>query len=148
MSKWSSAFRDSRWQQMRLRIMERDYWACCACGPKSENATLNVHHAYYEAGKAPWEYPEDALMTLCESCHTEYHRLQRKIQEAIAAIALEGGSPIVELRELAGYADACSGPPSEFEENYAKGYAAKKFMDSPEVVADALLKSLYGKAAQ
>ena len=34
---------------------------------------LNVHHNYYIVGKNPWEYPNDALVTLCESCHQKRH---------------------------------------------------------------------------
>ena len=75
MSKWSSAFRDSRWQKLRLEVMERDGWKCRRCG-KKEGVTLNVHHAYYEAGKAPWEYPKQTLVTFCEECHAFRHKQQ------------------------------------------------------------------------
>lgn len=34
---------------------------------------LNVHHNYYTRGKKPWEYPDDALVTLCEDCHKKRH---------------------------------------------------------------------------
>ena len=34
---------------------------------------LNVHHKLYVRGKKPWEYSEDHLITLCESCHKETH---------------------------------------------------------------------------
>lgn len=39
------------------------------CLPKC----LNVHHTYYVEGKNPWEYPDDALETLCEDCHQMRH---------------------------------------------------------------------------
>lgn len=39
---------------------------------------LNVHHKLYVRGKKPWEYSEDNLITLCESCHKETH-LKEKI---------------------------------------------------------------------
>lgn len=83
MSKWSSAFRDSRWQKLRLEIMERDDWTCRSCG-KKDGVTLNVHHAYYEAGKAPWEYPKQTLVTYCEECHKERHELQQMLLENVA----------------------------------------------------------------
>lgn len=79
MSKWSSAFRDSRWQKKRLEIMNRDKWTCRSCGKSGENVTLNVHHAYYETGKAPWEYLNETLVTLCDKCHKERHDLIRVI---------------------------------------------------------------------
>ena len=68
MSKWSAGFRDSRWQKKRLSVMERDGWKCTSCGC-GEGVTLNVHHTYYERGRAPWEFEDDSLITLCETCH-------------------------------------------------------------------------------
>lgn len=34
---------------------------------------LNIHHAYYIKGHKPWEYRDDALVTLCENCHKKRH---------------------------------------------------------------------------
>jgi len=34
---------------------------------------LNVHHKYYIQGHKPWEYENDALITLCEDCHKRWH---------------------------------------------------------------------------
>lgn len=34
---------------------------------------LNIHHKYYVSNKKAWEYPNDALITLCESCHQKIH---------------------------------------------------------------------------
>ena len=39
---------------------------------------LNIHHKYYILGKKPWEYDNDALITLCPHCHQKRH-LQTKI---------------------------------------------------------------------
>ena len=36
--------------------------------------SLNIHHLYYVKDKAPWEYENDALVTLCEECHRSIHR--------------------------------------------------------------------------
>jgi hypothetical protein len=63
--------RDPRWQKKRLEIMERDDWACRDCSGR--NATLHVHHNYYTYGKQPWEYPDSALVTLCDGCHEKRH---------------------------------------------------------------------------
>ncbi len=35
---------------------------------------LHVHHKYYVKGKLPWEYPNEALVTLCETCHFDFHK--------------------------------------------------------------------------
>ena len=84
MSKWSSAFRDSRWQQKRLEVMERDQWKCQSCHKGGEGVTLNVHHIYYEKGKDPWEYENDLLITWCEDCHTKRHKIQKNILRSLA----------------------------------------------------------------
>lgn len=39
---------------------------------------LNIHHKYYILGRKPWEYDNDALITLCPHCHQKRH-LQTKI---------------------------------------------------------------------
>ncbi len=63
---YSEKLRDPRWQKMRLKVFERDEWRCQLCS--DETKTLHVHHRYYMKVE-PWEYPHDALMTLCEECH-------------------------------------------------------------------------------
>ena len=64
---YNELLRDPQWQRKRLEIMQRDDFQCCACGNTKE--TLNVHHIKYEKGKNPWEYDNNMLITLCESCH-------------------------------------------------------------------------------
>ena len=34
---------------------------------------LNIHHKYYIQGHKPWEYDNEALVTLCEDCHKKRH---------------------------------------------------------------------------
>jgi len=65
---YSQKLRDPRWQRKRLYILERDDWKCCACGDSDSN--LQVHHVFY-AKLDPWDYPDNAYQTLCESCHRE-----------------------------------------------------------------------------
>jgi len=60
-----------KWQQKRLKILERDSWRCQTCG--DENNSLHVHHIEY--GKEPWSVSDDNLITLCESCHAEVERI-------------------------------------------------------------------------
>ena len=120
MSKWATQFRDSRWQQKRLEIMERDKWTCKSCGASGEGVTLNVHHAYYESGKAPWEYPNQTLVTWCETCHTERHCMMKQMQEelirhplAAAKGALALSVNYSEVLEYIGIADEYCHLPSD-----------------------------------
>ena len=83
-TKFGDFYKDSRWQQKRLEIMERDKWTCQSCGKSGEGVTLNVHHAYYESGKKPWEYPARCFVTWCEDCHKERHQDAKDINVTIA----------------------------------------------------------------
>jgi hypothetical protein len=38
---------------------------------------LHVHHKYYQSGLYPWEYPDDALLTLCVVCHENLHKNEK-----------------------------------------------------------------------
>jgi len=69
-SDFTSRYRDPRWQRKRLEILQRDDFKCQAeCGAAGKE--LHVHHFYYVSGRAPWEYPNDALITLCKDCHKD-----------------------------------------------------------------------------
>jgi hypothetical protein len=59
--------KDPRWQKKRLRVLERDDWACRRCADTTQ--TLHVHHRVYVAGADPWDYSDAHLVTLCETCH-------------------------------------------------------------------------------
>lgn len=72
---YSEKLRDPRWQQMRLKIMERDKFTCQFCG--STEKTLNVHHKLYSKGAEPWEYDERILVTCCEDCHISVENLKK-----------------------------------------------------------------------
>lgn len=62
-------FKDPKWQKKRLEIFERDEFKCQRC--EKDKETLHVHHRYYTANKKPWEYKNDAFVTLCKACHEE-----------------------------------------------------------------------------
>lgn len=35
---------------------------------------MHVHHRYYILNRLPWEYDDEALITLCNWCHWELHK--------------------------------------------------------------------------
>ena len=57
-----------------------------------DTKTLNVHHRGYLPGRKPWEYHDQCLVTLCETCHaeeTEALRAQRsRIAHALGCLGL------------------------------------------------------------
>jgi hypothetical protein len=67
--------------------MERDGWTCQSCGANGEGVTLNVHHAYYEAGRAPWDYGGETLVTWCEDCHSARHETAKAINLSLASMS-------------------------------------------------------------
>lgn len=66
---------DIRWKDKRTKILKRDYYKCRHCGSTHK---LQVHHKYYnkypnEKLAMPWDYPDNALITLCDDCHRLEH---------------------------------------------------------------------------
>lgn len=64
------------WKAKREEILERDEYECQYC--HNRNRTLQVHHKYYlkypnGIKVYPWEYPNEALITLCDRCHKWEH---------------------------------------------------------------------------
>lgn len=75
-STYDNLLQDERWQNKRNEILQRDKHKCSYCG---SDINLQVHHKYYNKypdGKkvTPWDYPNDALITLCNDCHKEVHK--------------------------------------------------------------------------
>lgn len=71
MSTYREKLRDPRWQRKRLEVLQRDKWRCTEC--RVDDKPLHVHHVYYEKGKDPWDYPNEAFVALCDQCHDEEH---------------------------------------------------------------------------
>ena len=71
---------------MRLKIMERDGFACRKCAAKDK--TLHVHHSYYTKGVEPWKYPEESLVTLCDGCHSEVERVTDECKRSIGQMLM------------------------------------------------------------
>jgi hypothetical protein len=82
-----------KWQKKRLEILQRDGFSCEDCG--ADDVTLHVHHAYYEKGLAPWDYPDESLHSLCESCHQRAQNLNTVLQRQIGKLSL--GADVAEL---------------------------------------------------
>jgi len=77
MKTYSEKLKDPRWQRKRLEIMERDGFACKDCG--DDKSMLSVHHCLYIKNREPWDYEDNELRTLCESCHEQRHLIEHDI---------------------------------------------------------------------
>lgn len=67
------------WREKRQKILNRDNNKCVYCG---EVHNLQVHHKYYSKYPngfrvSPWNYPDDALITLCDRCHKKVHNKKK-----------------------------------------------------------------------
>jgi hypothetical protein len=74
-----------KWQMRRLKILERDGCACQYCG--DTETELHIHHEYYEYGKKVWEYPDEALKTLCKVCH-HYIETLKPLKDELEIISI------------------------------------------------------------
>lgn len=76
------------WQRKRLEIMERAGFECEHCGNAQE--TLNIHHTYYEKGLNPWDYPNESLQCLCETCHKSAQDMMTALHRQIGRVGGAG----------------------------------------------------------
>jgi 5-methylcytosine-specific restriction endonuclease McrA len=78
MSWYSEQLKNPKWQRKRLEILERDDFKCQGCG--NTDQTLHVHHYRYIKGKLYWDYDDELLVTLCDFCHKDWHKLDGHIE--------------------------------------------------------------------
>jgi 5-methylcytosine-specific restriction endonuclease McrA len=78
------------WQKKRQEILKRDHYQCKKCNNSAAYSEfiiprLQVHHRFYIVEKTcpqsnkfiynlPWEYPNNALITVCNKCHHNIHK--------------------------------------------------------------------------
>lgn len=87
-STYTEKLLDPRWQRKRLEILGRDNFICQGCCD-TEN-TLHVHHRYYIAGREPWDYPPEILVTLCKDCHQHETEMEGDEQDLIKILKCKG----------------------------------------------------------
>ena len=68
------------WLDRREVILKRDGSRCARCASagsfSAESSGVQVHHLYYVRNRTPWDYPDDALVTLCVECHQHLHETE------------------------------------------------------------------------
>lgn len=85
--KYQEQLLTGEWQSRRREILRRDNYTCQECGTKAGEASMHVHHKGYVSSLLPWEYPDEALTTLCESCHSKAH--ERRVHTFVSVDALK-----------------------------------------------------------
>lgn len=87
---YTDQLRMPRWQQRRLRIFERDGFACAQCG--NTESELQVHHKDYFPGVKAWEYPDNDLTTLCKKCHSKENERESHEKYLLQSLKTNGFS--------------------------------------------------------
>jgi len=70
------------WKTKRNAILERDDNRCRYCGTSIQ--PLHVHHLIYFDNFKAWEYDDKYLITLCDNCHSNWHKIKNRIDEMCA----------------------------------------------------------------
>lgn len=71
---YAELLRDPRWKSKRQEILERDGHKCREC--LRDDEVLHVHHVMYRGYIDPWDYPNEMLITLCQTCHKKEEELK------------------------------------------------------------------------
>lgn len=80
---YAEKLKNPNWQKKRLEILERDRYKCRVCGSGlNDGKTLHVHHLFYRKGAMPWEYEDEALVTVCEDHHETMQELGNDLLKA------------------------------------------------------------------
>lgn len=97
---YAELLKDPRWQRKRLEIFNRDNFCCRKCS--ADHMTLHIHHLYYKLELLPWEYPDEAFLTLCELCHEKAHFIEWVTRTGIKVLIALGftAQDVVEVSSL------------------------------------------------
>ena len=91
---YKQKLKDPRWQEKRLKILQRDKNQCRSCGLKKD---LHVHHIKYF--RNPWDVKDQSLITLCISCHNREESL-KKTCSFLVNLSKDTNIPCVILNDL------------------------------------------------
>jgi hypothetical protein len=85
---WQQKLQQPQWKAFRIELIIKHGPACDDCGtinPRSNVTGLDAHHCWYEHGKEPWEYPENAFLILCRKCHGIRQKVQNSAQVVLGS---------------------------------------------------------------
>ena len=99
MANYFEKLKDPRWQKKRLEVFERDGWRCQCC--YNDSNTLTVHHKFYERDIEPWDYPIEALKTLCIDCHEKEYNDRDSVEKKLLRVLKKSDFLSDEILEIA-----------------------------------------------
>ena len=80
---------DERWIKKREEILNRDNRVCFY--NKTHTGVMQVHHVYYLPNTDPWDYPDNALKTVCKVCNYNERFWQNEFRSIIKDLVSEYG---------------------------------------------------------
>jgi hypothetical protein len=79
-SSYLSQLNSKEWKQFSKIVREqRNFCECCRMGDRQ----LQVHHLFYEPDRQLWEYTNEEVVVLCESCHKEIHEQLKRFRKFV-----------------------------------------------------------------
>jgi hypothetical protein len=73
---YKEQLKSPKWQKKRLEVLSLRGFKCENCA--NEEKQLHVHHRFYLKGRKAWEYDNDVLQVLCETCHENEHKPKKE----------------------------------------------------------------------
>ncbi len=106
------------WQRKRLERLNLADFTCECC--HNTEGTLHVHHKHYVKGRMAWEYTNEELAVLCESCHEVAHEEDAAVSAMLALLPIDGPFSRFDVGSLvAGWASRAL--PEEVSEKFMVG---------------------------
>lgn len=67
--KYHDQLKSPQWKAYRVKLIEARGCKCQECDVPSTEEGLQVHHVTYLRGLPLWEYPDELVIVLCDTCH-------------------------------------------------------------------------------
>jgi hypothetical protein len=96
--KYMEKLNDPRWLMKRCDIIARDKGTCQSCG--DTEGIMQVHHEYYQDGRDPWDYPDNALILLCKGCHSVEERNRKEAFRGLNRAIADAGFTREDVEKL------------------------------------------------
>lgn len=106
MSQWSDQYKYPNWQKKRLEALEQAEFRCQRCF--DGESQLQVHHKVYIKGRSIWDYANNELAVLCDSCHLFAHEEKTALNGILMQLHPDGMQEIIGL--IIGYCNHVYGP--------------------------------------
>jgi hypothetical protein len=69
---YAQKLQDPRWRCRRADLIQKAGFCCTECNAEQEvDGPLDFHHVIYIRRRDPWDYPDELLLVLCGTCHTD-----------------------------------------------------------------------------